>query len=67
MQDGTLVVTSSGMAFAQSAKDWKFLNGEVADIVQQFSSDGYKIVIFRCAHSGVIASSTHADLQIRDI
>jgi histidinol phosphatase-like enzyme len=47
MQDGTLVVPESGADFARSATDWRFINGKVKDVVQQFHKDGYKIVIFR--------------------
>ena len=47
LQDGTLVVPDSGAQFPISAKDWRFINGKVKEVVQQFHKDGYKIVIFR--------------------
>jgi bifunctional polynucleotide phosphatase/kinase len=44
--DGTLANTNSGAKFPLGADDWKLYNNKVPEVVQQFSADGYKIVIF---------------------
>ena len=51
VQDGTLVTVKSGARFALRADDWRFFNSTVPTVVKAFHDDGFKVVIFTCAHT----------------
>lgn len=44
--DSTLVVPKSGKKFANGADDWLWWNPKVVPTLQEYSKNGYKIVIF---------------------
>ena len=48
-QDDTLVCKKSRNRFPIDADDWKPFNNKVYKIMKELDTDGYKIVVFRCA------------------
>ncbi|OMJ84442.1 hypothetical protein SteCoe_14455 [Stentor coeruleus] len=44
--DTTLITTKSGKTFPTNSDDWKILYPKIPEIVQKYSNDGFRIVIF---------------------
>lgn len=44
--DSTLIKTKSGKTFAVSKDDWVLLYDNIPEKIQQYHSDGFRIVIF---------------------
>lgn len=44
--DGTLIATKSGKTFPQNEFDWKLSYPVIPQILEQYHSDGFKVVVF---------------------
>lgn len=44
--DGTIITTKSGRTFPQNEFDWRLLYPVIPQILEQYHSDGFKLVIF---------------------
>lgn len=66
-QDGTLVLSKSGLPFVTHPDDFKFFNKDVPKVLKDYADKGYKIVIFRyrcstCTYQA--RSNVHIDMFI---
>jgi bifunctional polynucleotide phosphatase/kinase len=44
--DDTLIRTKSGAKFARDASDWVFWHEKVATVLREYTSNGYRVVVF---------------------
>lgn len=47
LQDDTLVKLKSSARFPTTAEDFKLFNKKVPEVLQDFASEGYRLIIFR--------------------
>ena len=64
--DGTLIQTLSGQKFSSSATDWKFAFPNVPEILKNYVSDGYSLVIIS-NQAGISGGQTSLETLIEKL